>query len=177
LLKVEPRIGTVELAGASLPVRVDHGEPQSLPATLRLSAGVHGFEVVLGPAVLKWSLALRPGVSERREVFVRDGVPVLRGAEAVSEMPAPAERPIARTGRPSGVPTPSLVGYGVATVATAGAVVFGLSTLSARDHYRDDGARSRFYLDRALTNVCLGIALVAVVASTIVWLGSGPPSR
>jgi hypothetical protein len=167
LQKVTPLIATVELLGPNLTARVDEGEPYSLPVTLRLAPGSHAFRVSLGATDLKWSREVGAGATARQEIVLRDGVPALRGHEPVPP----------RTERSWAPPPLSIAGYGVAATATAGVVFFGLNTLDARDNYREEDARSRFYLNRALTNVCLGVAAVAVVTSTILWVLRARSSR
>ena len=196
LRKVLPLVGTVELESAS-PVTVRVGEASHpLPVRLRLAPATHAFVMTNGSAELRWSLDLRAGAHVKRAIFLREGKLHLGPAgrepdgDAGSRVAQPppgvsagatsksADRPSASTGPRAGIPILSVIGYGVAAAATGAAVYFGASTLDARERWRDtaaDDARGDFYRDRALTNVSLGVAVVAVVASTVFWLSSGRP--
>lgn len=172
LRKVSALIGTLELVGPTLTVRVDEVEALPLPTTLRLAPGEHTFRVSSESGSLRFTLDLRAGARERRVLAVRDGVPTFAGANAPPAALTPTATPSAGAEPPRRrrIPIASVAGYGVAAVATGAAVFFGLGTLDARDHYKDEGARSRFYLDRALTNVSIGVAVVAAVTSTVLWV-------
>ena len=175
LQKVAPRVGTVELDGPSTTSARGGGETHALPARLRLSPGVHAFEIASGAATLRWSVELRAGTTVRKEVILRDGTLRLRTpGQAPDETSGPraaaadtrpptnvgsegaGERDLMHQGTGAGIPLVSVIGYGLAAAATGAAAYFGVSTLDARDRWRGTAAgdaRPAFYRDRARTNV------------------------
>jgi hypothetical protein len=163
-------VATVEARGArAFGARIDGGAVQPLPVRRRLAPGTH--EVVL--------VDLASGHEEPHVVTVAAGQTTVLDAPVSPPAPAAATPRAANAAAPrSGPPTAAWVALGIGGAAAIGTTVLGFVTLgdkrSFEDHPTQDGL-DRFHRDRALTNVFLGVTVVALGTGVALWLLS--PSR
>ena len=169
LAKVLRRVATLEVEGKpGIHLRVDGEDAGVVPVRMRLPPGTHVVEAT-DPSrgtTRRMTLVLDPGMTTTRAVH-DTGEPA-----KVEEIPRPP--PAKAT---SGPPLLTYAAYGVAAAGVGAGIYFGVSTLDARERWANDGssdARSDFYRDRALTNVALGVGVVAAIAGTVLWLTSSP---
>ena len=171
LSKVLRRVATLEIEGKpGITVRVDGESAGVVPLRMRLSPGTHVIEAT-DPS---------RGTTRRMTLVLDPGMTTTRAVHDTGEPAKPEETPRrASETATSGPPALTYAAYAVAAAGVGTGIYFGVSTLDARERWANDGssdARSDFYRDRALTNVALGVGLVAAVVGTVLWLtnSSGP---
>ena len=158
------RVATLEVRGAGgYGARVDRGSVQPLPLRRRLTPGSH--EVVL--------VDLASGREELRTVSIG------AGQSKTIDAPTPATPSAAAPTKPaSGPPTAAWLALGLGGAAAVTTGVLGFVTLSDKrafeDHPTQDGLDG-FHRDRLLTNVALGVAVVALGTGIALWVFA--PSR
>jgi hypothetical protein len=167
---LQKRLGKVELSmppGSS--VRVDVLSLAGEKVTLYVEPGSSTLIVVL-----------KSGKRVTREIETAPGDTL---AESIEEpkLAAPPPKPAPKPEPPKSNPwrTAGWVSLGVAGVATAGAIVFGLNAWSARDDFRDSGqtdadARERAVSNMHLTNVCWVIAGVGAATGGVLLFYVAP---
>jgi hypothetical protein len=182
LSRVLKRVATLELEGPTgTTARIDGGDASSLPLRVRLAPGPHDIEASAPSAV-----SAAPQPPTRMRVFCDPQSVtrrVLTERDLATREPPEAPRQVkpgdahaskeTRRAATSAPPVLTYVTYGVAAVGLGAGLYFGRSTLDARARWADTAAldaRSDFYRDRALTNVAFGVAIMAAVVGTVVWL-------
>jgi hypothetical protein len=148
-------VATLDVRGArSYGVRIDRDRVQPLPVRRRLGPGLH--EVVL--------VDLASGREERRSIsLVAAQSMVIESPVATPIAPPPARGP----------PTATWILLGVGGAAGIASAVLGVSTLGDKRSFEErptqDGL-DRFHRDRLVTNVFLGVSVIAVGAGLVTWM-------
>ena len=154
--------------------RIDGATIQPLPVRRRLVPGRH--EVIL--------VDLASGREETRLVSIAAGQTVVVDAPPSAPEPrtAPAgETNAAASAASSNAPPPgALVALGIGGAAGIATAVVGFMTLGAKRDFEDhptQGDLDDFHRDRLVTNVLLGVSVVAVAAGIAWWVLSPKSHR
>ncbi len=158
-------VATLDVRGArGSGARIDHDRVEPLPVRRRLAPGLH--EVVL--------VDLASGREERRSISLAAGQSMIIESPIAAPI-APPRPPAPTPSKPptSGLPTASWILFGVGGGAGIASAVFGVSTLGAKSSFEErptqDGL-DRFHRDRLVTNVLLGVSVIAVGAGLVTWM-------
>lgn len=176
LLKLSPRIGTVEVVGPSgVRVRLDDGAPFDLPARRRAMPGTHTIVVSTGKGeTAPTTISVEAG---KAQSLVGRLLP-----EGTLEPPTPRAEVAPRTesgekarggGGSSGPPAATWISFAAGGVALGAAGYFGLRTLDAKREFEatpTERNADAFDRSRLFTNVVLGAGVAAIVIGGVFWL-------
>jgi len=197
--KVEARLdrlrrglGTLDVEGPSeFQIRIDDRAPVRAPARLRVAPGRHRLVMAEQGAKSFVEREVLVGAGELHHiVLAASSIEITRPAEPVSSerpsQPPDAPAPAPAEERRGGPPTASWIAFGVGGAAAITSGVFGALTVSAKNEYDarpTHESADEFDRSRLVTNVALGVAVLAAAAGIVWWLvqsesGSGiSPTR
>ena len=165
-------VGTLDVTGpAHFAVRVDGVEVLRPPARMRVSPGAHRLELVDESSKRTVEREVTVSASEEHHIVLSEHR--IEVTIPVKSAPAPVRPEATRASEGSGPPLGTWVAFGVGAAAGATSGVFGFMTASARDDFDATPTEKNadtFERNRLVTNVALGVTVVAVATGVVLWL-------